>query len=138
MILLRIQKKIKQLWVNVCLRYSRTKQSQTNYRRYLSSPSWRFNPVRLRELEAAGLQCRLCPNSTETGHVIECHHRTYVRLGREIDGDLIALCRECHNGVTSMLRARRYASSPVEITDYVPANVDASPLFDPLATGDSK
>ncbi|MDI4237769.1 hypothetical protein OZ411_33695 [Bradyrhizobium sp. Arg237L] len=109
-----------------------------NYREYLSSPAWRFNAARLRELEAAGFQCRLCPNSTATGHVIECHHRTYARLGREIDGDLTALCRECHGVVTSMLRARRYASAPIATSDYVPAIADPPPLFDPFVTGESK
>jgi hypothetical protein len=108
------------------------------YLKYIGSSSWRNNPVRLREFEAAGFQCRLCPNSTASGHFLECHHRTYERLGREIDGDLTALCRECHTGVTSMLRARRYASLPIEISEYAPAIADPPPLFDPSATGASK
>jgi 5-methylcytosine-specific restriction endonuclease McrA len=80
-----------------------------NYSTYISSRLWRENPVRLKEFEAAGFQCRLCPNAKASGHTLEAHHRTYDRLGCEIDGDLTALCRQCHKGVTSMLRARRYA-----------------------------
>ena len=107
-----------------------------NYPKYISSAAWRFNPVRLREFEAAGFQCRLCPNTVAQGHVLEAHHRTYERLGRELDGDLTALCRECHKGVTSMLRARRYASSPRPAArDFVPAVADPKPLFDPFMTG---
>jgi 5-methylcytosine-specific restriction endonuclease McrA len=109
-----------------------------NYLKYISSAAWRSNPVRLREFEAAGFQCRLCSNSVAQGHALEAHHRTYERLGREIDGDLTALCKECHLGVTSMLRARRYASSPPETSDVVPAIPDPQPLFDPFATGASE
>jgi 5-methylcytosine-specific restriction endonuclease McrA len=105
-------------------------RSAVNYVKYLSSTAWRGNPVRLREFAAAGFQCRLCPNSTANGHVLEAHHRTYVRFGCEIDGDLTALCHECHKGVTSMLRARRYAElSPTEPQDY--DKFETSPLFDP-------
>ncbi len=104
-----------------------------NYLAYIVSPLWRHNPARLRELEAAQFQCRLCPNAKATGHLIEIHHRTYQRLGCEIDGDLTALCRECHLGVTAMLRARRYASAaPIEPGE--PATVNPEPLFDPTST----
>jgi hypothetical protein len=109
-----------------------------NYRKYLSSSAWRSNPVRLRELEASGFQCRLCPNSVARGHVVEGHHRTYDRLGCEIDGDLTALCSECHLGVTSMLRARRYVSSPPAVCDFVPAIAEPEPLFDPFTIGASE
>jgi hypothetical protein len=37
-----------------------------------------------------------------------------------------------------MLRARRYASSPPETSDVVPAIPDPQPLFDPFATGASE
>jgi 5-methylcytosine-specific restriction endonuclease McrA len=108
-----------------------------DYVKYISSEAWRTNPVRRREFEAAGFQCRLCTNSVANGDDLEAHHRTYERLGHEIDGDLTALCRECHQGVTSMLRARRYAaSSPPEATDFAPAIVNPEPLFDP-STGET-
>jgi 5-methylcytosine-specific restriction endonuclease McrA len=107
-----------------------------NYSEYISSSAWRNNPARLRELKAAGFQCRLCPNSAATGHVIEVHHRTYERLGCEIDGDLTALCSECHLGVTSMLRARRYAAlPPTRPPDFKPPIPTPEPLFDPDITG---
>lgn len=100
-----------------------------DYVTYMLSAAWRNNPARLRELAAANFACRLCPNAAATGTRIEVHHRTYERLGDEVDGDLVALCSECHQFVTSMLRARRYANTPV------PTPVDtrvqlAQPLFD--------
>nr|WP_306235692.1 hypothetical protein [Bradyrhizobium sp. Bra64] len=105
-----------------------------DYINYITSNTWRNNPVRLRELEAAGFQCRLCPNSVASGHVLEAHHRTYSRIGCETDGDLTALCRDCHKGVTSMLRARRYAElSPARVQDYF--KFETSALFDPSIPG---
>jgi 5-methylcytosine-specific restriction endonuclease McrA len=101
-----------------------------DYLKYIASSAWRNNPVRLREFEAAGFQCRLCPNSLADGHLLDAHHRTYKRMGCEIDGDLTALCRDCHKGVTSMLRARRYAElAPPQAQDYL--KPETSALFDP-------
>lgn len=31
---------------------------------------------------------------------LEIHHKTYERLGHELDEDLVALCWTCHDGVT--------------------------------------
>ena len=105
-----------------------------DYVKYISSTSWRDNPARLRELEAARFQCRLCPNSAANGHPIEVHHRTDERFGCEVDGDLTALCGPCHKGVTSMLRARSYAASaPIELVES--PNVRSEPLFDPTNHG---
>ncbi|MFK4726066.1 putative HNH restriction endonuclease [Bradyrhizobium niftali] len=100
-----------------------------DYVAYITSAAWRNNPARLRELAAANFACRLCPSAAATGARIEVHHRTYERLGDEIDGDLVALCSECHLGVTSMLRARRYATTAIpEATDtWIQL---AKPLFD--------
>ncbi|MDP9478588.1 MAG: hypothetical protein M3R38_23390 [Actinomycetota bacterium] len=50
---------------------------------------------RLREdkLRAAGHRCQVCRSSG----TLNVHHNTYDRRGEELDGDLIVLCRECHN-----------------------------------------
>jgi 5-methylcytosine-specific restriction endonuclease McrA len=103
----------------------------TSYQAYLQSWAWRSNPVKLREMEASGFQCRLCTHSAADGYLLEVHHRTYERLGSEVDGDLTTLCSECHEGVTSMLRARRYAAlPPTRPSDFVPTVIDPQPLFD--------
>lgn len=83
-----------------------------DYHDYISSSAWRSNPARLAELRSARFKCRLCENGPPTV-VIEVHHRTYVRLGREEAADLCTLCRDCHHVVTDELRRRRYRSRPV-------------------------
>jgi 5-methylcytosine-specific restriction endonuclease McrA len=45
-----------------------------------------------RVLDNAGRVCNVC-RSTEH---IQVHHRTYVNLGNELDRDLQALCKFCH------------------------------------------
>lgn len=101
------------------------------YRAYIASAAWRRNPARLAELAAAGHRCRLCNAAAADGTEIQVHHRTYERLFRERADDLTALCAECHRGVTSMERARRYAGRPVEARDTVRVISMAAPLFDP-------
>lgn len=100
------------------------------YGEYISSNAWRTNAARLREFEAAGFACRLCPAMAADGTTLESHHRTYERLGCEIDGDLTALCSACHRDVTSFLRARRYATTIPLRADVRAIRVQA-PLFDP-------
>lgn len=77
-----------------------------NYLEYIRSSAWHRSPARQKALTNAAGHCRLCHASAR----LEVHHSTYKRLGRERDNDLIALCSECHHGVTSFLRERRYAA----------------------------
>jgi len=60
------------------------------YDDYLTSKHW--YEVRDRALDRAGHRCQMC-NSADRLHV---HHRTYERLGREDDADVIVLCHRCH------------------------------------------
>lgn len=100
-----------------------------DYQDYISSNAWKNNPARLTELEASGYRCRTCNVSAE-GARLEVHHRTYRNLGNERPEDLTTLCSDCHEGVTSMLRARKYANTPVLAVDFVPT-AHPVPLFDP-------
>lgn len=61
------------------------------YREYLRTPEWRR--TRAGALVRAGQACSLDVTHTED---LEVHHRTYERLGAELVGDLIVLCRPCH------------------------------------------
>jgi hypothetical protein len=58
---------------------------------YIDSPEWAAR--RLEALRAAGYRCRApgCHRPAE-----EVHHTTYERLGDELPGDLLAVCRPCH------------------------------------------
>lgn len=60
-----------------------------SYREYMASPEW----ARRRAVEygKAKSKCLACGNRAEN-----IHHRTYARLGHEAQGDLVALCGNCH------------------------------------------
>lgn len=60
------------------------------YRDYLHTAHWQRK--RAAAIQRAGNRCQFC----NTAGRLEVHHRTYERLGRERDGDLVVLCRECH------------------------------------------
>ncbi|MFK4384669.1 HNH endonuclease [Bradyrhizobium sp. USDA 223] len=96
-----------------------------NYEKHLRSAAWRES--RRRALAAAHHRCLLCSATEE----LEAHHRTYENLGDEREGDLTVLCRECHEVVTSMMRARRYAARPASYADIVRSIAASAPLFDP-------
>jgi hypothetical protein len=80
------------------------------YQNYIASHRWRNNPARLREFEVAAGKCRLCALVGSASIPLEAHHRSYENLGCERDGDLVALCGECHREVTSFLRRRKHRS----------------------------
>lgn len=80
-----------------------------NYRRYIASGAWRSNEERLSELKAADGHCRLCFEAASDSSPLQVHHATYLRMGCEARGDLIALCARCHRDVEDMLRRRRFA-----------------------------
>lgn len=100
------------------------------YKPYISSPRWRNNPARLAELKASGFRCRLCYASEDEAE-LQVHHRTYERLGCELAGDLLTLCKDCHFIVTDMLRRRRYAVRKPKVADVIPSIEEPKSLFDP-------
>ena len=59
------------------------------YERYLKSDHWEC--VRTRCI-SRWKTCCLC-NSSED---LQVHHRTYKRLGAELDEDVVLLCDDCH------------------------------------------
>jgi hypothetical protein len=62
------------------------------YEAYLTTPEWRRR--RDRALVLASWQCqrRGCLSKRQ----LQVHHRTYERLGIELDDDLVVLCDPCH------------------------------------------
>jgi hypothetical protein len=51
--------------------------------------------------------CQACGGPWDLRHG-DLHHRSYDRLGRELDRDVVALCRPCHRRLHRILE-----SSPV-------------------------
>ncbi|MDP8900288.1 MAG: hypothetical protein M3N33_03920 [Actinomycetota bacterium] len=72
------------------------------YMEYLRTPHWKRK--REAKVRAAGHRCQLCNRGSVTLNV---HHRTYERLGEELDGDLTVLCRECHSVFHEQRRLNR-------------------------------
>lgn len=67
-----------------------------DYAEYLQSPQWRSK--RPYYLGKAMYRCQLCNKAGgPDGRGLDVHHRTYERVGAEIDADLIVLCRDCHS-----------------------------------------
>ncbi len=60
------------------------------YQEYLATAEWRKRRRKMVNLFDG--RCQLC----NEGGVLNVHHRTYERLGCELDADLIVLCRKCH------------------------------------------
>ena len=63
---------------------------KTVYLDYIASDVWKELADESRE--NANNRCKLC-NSPEN---LRVHHRTYERLGKELQDDLITLCSDCH------------------------------------------
>jgi len=62
------------------------------YYAYLNSPEWRALSARI--IAERGRKCQSC--ATTTARVYQVHHKTYVRLGHELDQDLWVTCFTCH------------------------------------------
>jgi 5-methylcytosine-specific restriction endonuclease McrA len=70
--------------------WSRYDLLKMSYPEYLKTAHW--DCTRRRALLRAGHQCWRCEATSN----LDVHHRTYVRRGREEEGDLVVLCRSCH------------------------------------------
>jgi len=70
-------------------RAKRVKASK-NYKDYIASKEW--EETRREIFAKYGYRCVICGSE----HNLHVHHITYENLGEEKDGDLVALCPECH------------------------------------------
>lgn len=62
-----------------------------DYRKYINSPEWAF-----RKEEYYKFHKKVCRSCRSEDREIHLHHRTYARIYREDDGDLMPLCKDCH------------------------------------------
>lgn len=65
-----------------------------NYQEYIQSEEWLLKADRAKR--AAAHRCQIC-NRHEDEVILDAHHRTYDRLGKEMDEDITVLCRDCHD-----------------------------------------
>lgn len=68
---------------------SREYDPEFRYADYLQSEQWKERARRERRFNP---NCSMCNRKGE----LHVHHRTYVRVGNEAQGDLIVLCDDCH------------------------------------------
>ena len=66
-----------------------SKRFRPDYHRYIRSRRWRRKARKIRVRD--NWTCADCGE-----HGWEVHHRTYARLGYELNADLVTLCRGCH------------------------------------------
>jgi hypothetical protein len=60
------------------------------YYAYIKSDAWKRRADAAKD--RAGWRCQVCYSDG----LLDAHHRTYDRLGNEMDSDITVLCRECH------------------------------------------
>ena len=84
-----------------------------NYKEYLQTNHWKQTKLQYlkshnsnKELNQRAKKIAKCFNSVSSGNCLLCnketdqleiHHLTYERLGEEKRGDLVAICRDCHD-----------------------------------------
>ena len=78
----------------------------TEYPQYLLTPHWQ--KVRAEAIARAKGRCQLCNIKAS----LEVHHRTYVRKGKELPEDVVALCDPCHEGFHKMSHVQKHGISP--------------------------
>lgn len=80
------------------------------YRDYLKTPHWiEFSAAAKRR---SGERCQLC----NCGGQLHTHHRTYERRGRELFGDVIVLCKSCHEKFHDVLQVNDVDLQPIATT----------------------
>jgi hypothetical protein len=64
-----------------------------NYRSYIRSPAWKARRIEvIRRAKGICERCHRWP-------IVNVHHVTYERLGRELPGDLLGVCNLCHQEI---------------------------------------
>lgn len=61
-----------------------------DYTAYINSSKWKSLSAKIRNRD--GNKCKLC----DSERILEVHHLSYVRLGKERNADLVTLCQSCH------------------------------------------
>lgn len=78
-----------------------------DYKKYLLTPAWKKRADACKD--RADYRCQVCNRGAGVVH-LEAHHRTYERLGRELPGDLTALCEDCHELFSKHGRLAKYGT----------------------------
>ena len=87
-----------------------------------------WQALREDRIAAQGGSCGVCwrPGA-------DLHHRHYDTWGEEKAEDVVFLCRECHEAITTVIRRRRYAAGDrtPEVTEDMTSNARSSTIEAP-------
>lgn len=69
-----------------------------NYKSYLQTRHWQMKRIRIAKYR--NYTCEICGrNCRENNIKANIHHKTYVRIGNELNKDLYYLCEQCHHEI---------------------------------------
>ena len=88
----------------------KNQRNKYTYTSYISSPIWKNKRESI--LKRDKHQCQTCMGKES----LQVHHKTYDRLFKEKQSDLITLCSECHDAITNVFRERRYELKVIELS----------------------
>lgn len=88
------------------------KTRQQEYEEYIRSDAWKKK--RLQRLEFDKHECQTCCSKEN----LQVHHKHYRTFRNENMNDLITLCSECHDAITTVFRRRRYDLQELVVTEY--------------------
>lgn len=77
---------------------------RVDYHQYILSGEWKEKATAAKE--RAGWRCQVC-NRPKGDVILDAHHRTYERLGAELESDITVLCRDCHELYEQNRKQRR-------------------------------
>lgn len=121
---------------------------RAEYERYIGSERWAMR--REAFFSTHERVCAACGTRDE----IQVHHRTYARMGQELDGDLVALCQAHHSFVhqhhryiggdlaeatsraLQLLRSRAADTSRRGPVEFVPRHMRENATRDPFSALD--
>ncbi len=71
----------------------------SSYQQYLKTDHWKMKREEF-FLKVASKRCHVCFAESK----LNVHHRTYKRLGKELDSDLIVFCQDCHHALHAIAK----------------------------------
>jgi len=98
--------------------------TSTELQELYASSYWKMFAQRIRNYW--GHRCAICYKRGNT----EVHHRTYERMGHELDTDVIAVCKNCHKFCDKQRRRESGQIASEALTETATDECDSSSLFD--------
>lgn len=73
------------------------------YKKYLQSQEWKNKREEIYKLRNG--KCEVC--NCKLYHHYHVHHKTYKRLGKELNSDLVLLCEDCHVDLHKKIKTKK-------------------------------